>query len=297
MHREQLSSLERFEANKIISEKTGYRIKSRHFLNQIFRRSSLATEIGKGSNEIFEFIGDQVLSFYVVKLISERCGSLSPTNGYTFRIQENQFTQIKQALVNNNAFAKIIDEWGIAKYLLMSKSDIRNNVANETKAKADLLEAVIGAIAIESKWDPDILETAVSKVLNLDEIISTMIERDPKVSLFDLDTAVSTLKELAEHGQCPMPAYEFDGPESLGYDCDGNPKWFCTCTILSDDIYAKKVVEATSKKDAKKAAAYLVLCQYFGAQNKYGPNKDFFMFWAYKGGKLFPDSALMREEA
>lgn len=287
MHREQLSRPERFEANKIISEKTGYSIKSRHILNQIFTRSSLAAEIGKGSNEIFEFIGDQVLSFYVVKLVSKRCGSLG-INGYTFRIRENQFTQIKQALVNNDALAKIIDEWGIAKYLLISKSDIRNNVANETKVKADLFEAVIGAIAAENNWDPDILETAVSKVLNFEETINTMIEHDPKERSFDLDTAVSTLKELAEHGQCPMPDYEFAGPESLGYDPDGNPRWTCTCTMLSDDIYARKMIEATSKKDAKKAAAYLVLCQYFDAQNKYGPNKDFDMFWTYKDGKIFP---------
>ena len=297
MHREQLSRPERFEANKIISEKTGYSIKSRRILNQIFTRSSLAAETGKGSNEIFEFVGDQVFSFYLVMLVSKRCGSLSPTDAYTFRIRENQFTQIKQALVNNDTFARIIDEWNIAKYLLVGKSDVKNNVVNETKVKADLLEAVIGAIAIESKWDPDILETAVSKVLNFEETINTMIEHDPKARSFDLDTAVSTLKELAEHGQCPMPDYEFAGPESLGYDPDGNPRWTCTCTTLSDDIYARKMIEATSKKDAKKAAAYLVLCEYFGAQNKYGPNKDFDMFWAYKGGKLFPDSALMREEA
>ena len=283
MRKEQLSSPDRFAANTIIAEKTGYAIRSRHILNQIFRRSSLAAEIGKGSNEIFEFIGDQVFSFYVVKLVSARCGALGP-NGYAFRIRENHFTQIKQALLNNESFAKIIDQWDIAKYLLVNKSDIRNNVANETKVKADLLEAVIGAIAIESNWDPEILETAVSKVLNLDEAIRTMIEQDPKTKIFDLDTAVSTLKELAERGPCPVPKYK----DYLIYDPNGNPIWTCSCTMLSDDVYANYIVHATSKKAAKRAAAYLVLCEYFGVQNKYGPNKPFCLDWTYKDGSLLP---------
>ena len=283
-----LKGNEKLEVRRIIKEKTGYTFKSTNVLNQVFRRSSLAAETGENSNEIFEFIGDQVLSYYIVKIVSKRCGSLSLTDDYTFRIRENRFTQIKQALVNNETLAKIIDEWDISKYLLLGRSDIKNAVANEPKVKADLLEAIFGAIAVESNWDSMILEAAVSKSLQIDETIEMMIESDPKVRCFDIDNAISTLKELAEQGQCTMPTYEFTGPEYIGYDSDGNPKWACSCAITNDKIGLTKRVFATSKKDAKKAAAYLILCEHLGMQNKYGPN-DWFAIWTYKDGKLLPD--------
>ena len=116
-----LNGKEKLEARRIIQEKTGYIFKSTSILNQIFRRSSFSSETGQNSNEIFEFIGDQVLSYYVVKVVSEKCGSLSLTDDYTFRIRENRFTLIKQALVNNETLAKIIDEWGVVDYLLVGK--------------------------------------------------------------------------------------------------------------------------------------------------------------------------------
>lgn len=283
-----LNGLEKTETRKIIQEKTGYIIRSTSILNQIFRRSSFAAENGQNSNEIFEFIGDQVLSFYVVKIIAKRCGSLSLTDDYTFRIRENRFTLIKQALVNNDTLAKVIDKWGLSKYLLLGKSDIKNNAVNEPKVKADLFEAIIGAIAIECNWDAEILETAVSKSLNIDEQITAMIENDTKVRCFDIDNAISTLKEIAENGQCTMPVYDFAGPDSCGYDSDGNPKWWCTCSIINDKIGLIKSVISNSKKEAKKAAAYLILCEHLGMQNKYGPN-DWFALWNYKNGKLIPD--------
>ena len=288
MKRTHLSNAEKNEARKIIEERTGHCIKSTCILNQIFRRSSLAAEIGQSSNEIFEFIGDDALSHYVVKAVAKRCGGINLALGdYTFKIRESNFTQIKQELVNNRSLAKIIDEWDIAKYLLVSESDIKNNVINEEKAKADLFESIIGAIAVESEWDPTILETAISRALDIDAKITEMIENDGKSIFFDMDTAITVLKETAEKGKCTMPVYSIAGPDALGYDKNGNPIWICTCSIIGNTGITKLVI-ASSKKGAKKAAAYLVLCDYFDAQNKYGPN-DWFGTWQYKDGRLIPD--------
>ena len=283
-----LSKKEKGEIRRIIKDKTDYFIKSTMILNQVFRRSSFAAENGENSNEVFEFIGDQVLDFYVVKIVAERCGSLSLTDGYSFRICEKQFTRIKQAFVNNESLAQIVDEWDISKYLLLGRSDIHNQAAQETKVKADLFEAVIGAIAVESNWDVNILEAAVGKALHMESRVTAMIESDTAVRNFDIDNAVTVLKEIAESGQCTMPKYEFTGPDNIGYDSDGNPKWCCTCTIANRKTGLTRQVWSSSKKNAKKAAAYLVLCEHFDVQNKYGPN-DWFLIWTYKDGKLLPD--------
>ncbi len=278
----------------IIKEKTGYCFRSNCILSQAFRRSSYCAENGGKSNELFEFIGDHILSYYMVKLFTERCSSLNIEGDYTFRISENRLTALKQELLSNEAFAKIVDEWGVEEYLLVGRSDEKNQVKKQTKTKADLFEAIIGAIAVESNWDPVILETTVNRALNIDERINSIIENEYYSISFDMDNAVSKLKELAEKGICGMPHYDFSGPEQLGYDKNGNPIWSCSCCVINDVTAINRLVIASSKKDAKKAVAYLVLCEHFQAQNKYGIN-DFCILWYFKDGKLIPGRLTMKK--
>lgn len=270
---------------KLIKEKTGYYIKNNSVLIQAFRRSSYAAENGGKSNEIFEFIGDQVLSNYVVKIIAKRCGSYNMVGNYTFRIRENRFTTIKQDFISNENFARIIDEWGIIDCLLVGKSDEKNEVHKQTKIKADLFESIIGAIAVESNWDDEILEKVVNQALNIDEKIDELIKSDYGYTMFNFDNAVSQLKECAEKQIFTVEEYEFAGPEYLGYDEDGNPIWACKCSIINDITSITRSVLASSKKDAKKAVAYLLLCEHYQVQNQYGDN-DSFVDWTYKDGKL-----------
>ena len=287
MQRTKLSTREKLEARQSSEQKTGYRIQSTNLLNQIFRRSSLAAELGRGSNEILEFIGDQVLSYYTVKYVSEKSGFLSLHDDYTFQIRENRFTQIKQSLINNESLAAIAEDWGICKYLLLGKSDINNGVADETKVKADLLEAVIGAIAVDSNWNVTVLQRAVVDTLSIEQTINKMIESEQPARQINMDNSVSTLKEMAEHGFCTMPDYAFVGPDAIGCDAEGKPKWVCTCKVIDNRTGWTKCVEAESKKAAKKAAAYLLLCDLLGLLNQYGPNKCH-PFWRLQGDRLIP---------
>ena len=271
---------ERIELKKIIQEKTGYYIRGNCLLYQAFTRSSFAAEQGGENNEILEFIGDQVLSYYVVKIIAERFGALNSDYEYAFRVRENRFSALKQEFISNENLARIVDEWGIVEYLIVGRSDYANEIDKQVKVKADLFESILGAIAVASKWDSTILENAVSKMLSIDEKVNAIIENEYRPFMFDMENAINTLKELAEHRGCSVPKYEYGTPESLGYDKDGNPIWCCTCSITNDKTGIVRQVWASSKKAAKKAAAYLVLCDHFALQNQYGID--------CKHGKLMP---------
>lgn len=280
---------ERQELKNIIYEKTGFYIRSNCLLIQAFTRSSFSAEQGGENNEILEFIGDQVLSYYVVKIIAERFGSINLDGDYTFRVRENRFTALKQELISNETLAKIIDDWGLAPYLIVGKSDYANAVDQQTKVKADLFEAILGTIALASNWDSEVLEKAVNQMLSMDEKINSIVETDSRPVSLNLENAINILKELAEHKGCSIPKYQITGPDDLGYDKDGNPRWMCMCSIINEKTGIKRLVEADSKKAAKKAAAYLVLCEHFCLQNQYGVN-SFCGIWHYKDGKLIPGS-------
>lgn len=276
---------ERRKLKNIIREKTGYDIRRNCLLIQAFTRSSFSAEQGGENNEILEFIGDQVLSYYVVKIIAERFGALNNNCEYTFRVRENRFTTLKQELISNETLAKIIDEWEIIDYLIVGKSDYLNAVDQQTKVKADLFEAILGAIAVASKWDPVVLQKAVGQMLSIDEKINSILETDHRPIQFNMENAINTLKELAEHKGCSVPKYEYGTPEQLRYDKDGNPICFCTCSVINDKTRITRQVWASSKKAAKKAASYLVLCEHFGLQNEYGINGKYTV-WKYKDGQL-----------
>lgn len=283
---------ERNKLRQIIAEKTGYWFGINScVLIQAFTRSSYTTMCGGENNEVLEFIGDQVMSYYLTKRIATQCGALNHDLEFSFRIRENRFTAIKQELVCNENLEQIIDQWGVAEYLVVGSTE--KTLA--PKAKADLFEAILGAIALDSDWNPEVLEAAVGKMLDLNNRLAAMIASDFRPVKFDLDTAVTVLKELAEHGKCSAPTYDYWGPDALGYDQDGNPKWAVGCCIVNSETGIKRSVLASSKKDAKKAAAYLVLCDHFKVQNQYGPNR-ICPVWIYRNGQLVPDISSCNEQ-
>lgn len=274
------SSREQQLLKKKIFEKTGYHIRSNGLLLQTFTRSTYSAEHGGENNEVLEFIGDQVMAYYLVKVATSRCVSGNSRGEYAFRIREDRFTAIKHEVVSNETLAEIIDEWGIGEYLIVGGCDYGNKEGLPLKAKADLFEAILGAIALESKWDPAVLEIAVSGMLSMEDRVIRMLQEEKRPPKFDIQNAPRILKELSDHRECTPPSYRFAGPESMGYDEDGDPIWSCTCQSanLRETIYRR--VSANSKKDAKKAAAYLVLCAHFELPD--GQDVD----WKFQKGNL-----------
>lgn len=65
--------------------------------------------------------------------------------------------------------------------------------------------------------------------------------------------AISQLETLARRGYFPIPVYDF----KLEHDNNGNPIWECTCRIDTKKLHFRS--KSSSKKDAKKSAAFQML--------------------------------------
>ena len=269
----------------IIDDKTGYAIRDEGLLSQAFRRRSFCAVHGGKSNEMLEFIGDRAVSYYAVQFFAGRCCVLNVRMEHSFCMREDRMNDVMERLVNNEAFAKIIDEWGVAPYLIVGQSDLDNRVDQEVKVKADLFEAIIGAIALDCSWNEEILRSVVRRALRLEEQWEAVIREDDTTPDFDLDNAVSTLKELAEKEICEPPLYEVS--EEALRDGEGRLLWRCVCATANDLTSIRRRVYAPSKKEAKRAAAYLVLCEHFQTPNRYGPGA-YRRTWVCRDGRLEP---------
>ena len=259
-----------------VQERIGYQFENVDLLLQAFTRSSYSTQYGGENNEVLEFMGDRVLDFCVVKTIADEFGFMKSQSDYYDKDNDNDefcivankneadFTELKKEIVSNKTLAKRIDKLGFAKYLFMGDSDLDNHVERQEKAKADLFEAILGAIAIDCKWDIKTLQESANHMLYIDRFLQDVDTEEERPDKFKKENAINTLKELAEHGKCSIPKYH--SPEEQVFD-DGKLWWECTCYVRSWNI--KKTALATSKKAAKRYAAYLILCSHYNLPNEY----------------------------
>ncbi len=154
-------------------KKIGYHFNNPELLVQAFTRTSYAKENEKESNEVLEFFGDKILSRYIVKRIAETFGCKDESKDSEFTIQnheqEGDFTILLNSLVSNKHLASRTDILGLRKYRLLGKGE--NLPQNEEKPKADLLEAIMGAVAIDSNWNDTVIEIVRNKLLDIDSYI------------------------------------------------------------------------------------------------------------------------------
>ena len=262
-----------------VQKKIGYWFDNEDLLLQAFTRSSYSSQHGGENNEVLEFLGDRVLDFYVEKVIADRFGFVKSQSDYydeendldeyciVAHKNEADFTELKKQIVSNETLAKTIDKLGLFKYMYLGDTDLENPKFkdNMIKVKADLFEAILGAVAIDSDWNQDELQNVVEFMLQIDDFLADVDTEEPRPSKFQLENAVTTLKELAEKGRCSIPEY-YQAEEQVLMN-DGTLMWECTCYIRSWAM--KHTAYATSKKEAKRYAAYLVLCDFYGLPDEF----------------------------
>ena len=126
-------------------------------LIQAFTRKSFAEENeGYEDNEILEFYGDQLVNTVMTKWLYD---SFKPNHQiyadeYFYSSKdEAELTKIRSNYINRSALAHCIDILDLDGFLLLSKSDEKNEVWKSEKVRCDLFEAIIGAIAVATNWD------------------------------------------------------------------------------------------------------------------------------------------------
>lgn len=253
----------------VIQEKIGYKFNEQYLLVQAFTRKTFTQENrGHENNERLEFVGDKVIDFIVVKKQVQMYGfkeekALKTVQvekardfNFIFSYTEGEMTEMKKRIVQTSFFAKSIEHLELEKYLLMGKGDTKNNVQNESHVKEDLFEAIIGAIAIDSCWNMEILESVVERLLDLENSLKNQCgEKD----------YISYVHNWHQKMYGKAPEYEFDD--------SGNDDVFLCYLDLNE--YVGGIIQGygKSKKEAMKSTAKRV---YEFLREKQTTGKKFF---------------------
>lgn len=158
-----------------IENKLNYKFKDKSLLVTAFTHSSYANNNHVASNERLEFLGDTVLS----TIISEKIYA-------DMDYDEGQLSKLRSKIVSMHPLAYLIDGLNLVDYLRFAGSS-REGITDNMKA--DLMEAIIGAIYIDGGMD--YAREFVKK--NFFGMIKKM------ESLDDLEDAKSRLQEMLKN--------------------------------------------------------------------------------------------------
>ncbi|MCG3731416.1 ribonuclease III [Vibrio cincinnatiensis] len=186
-------------------------------------------------NERLEFLGDSILSFVIADELYHRFP----------KINEGDMSRMRATLVRGNTLAELGREFGLGDYLKLGPGELKSGGFRRDSILADAVEAIIGAIYLDSD-----IEKVRRIVLGwyqtrLDAIKPGVSQKDPK----------TRLQEFLQGRRSPLPLYNVTQIKGEAH----NQEFSVSCEVagIAEPIIGK----GTSRRKAEQAAAEIALEQ------------------------------------
>ncbi len=209
-----------------------YQFKQPDLLEQALTHRSYSAD---KNNERLEFLGDSVLSLVITQHIYQR----QP------EADEGELSRIRSSLVNQEALARVARDIGLGDYIYLGGGELKSGGFRRSSILSDTLEAIIGAIYLDSGFGP-----AQDTIL--------FLYRDYLLTLPDTDTlkdAKTRLQEYLQSRQLGLPEYKVIKTVGKSHD----QVFTVTCSIAS--LKLEYSGEGSSRKKAEQDAARKTLDQ------------------------------------
>jgi ribonuclease-3 len=166
---------------------------------------------GADHNERLEFLGDSILNCSVARLLYDAHPEAD----------EGALSRLRATLVSGETLAQIAGELGLGEHLKLGSGELKSGGFRRASILADALEALLGAIFLDSGFDA--AAAAVARIMGprLSELPAADTLKDPKTRLQEalqahgLALPVYTLTAVAgdPHAQsftvtCEVPVFE-----------------------------------------------------------------------------------------
>jgi ribonuclease-3 len=217
-----------------LQSKIDYSFKDETLLRDALTHSSTG---GATNYERLEFLGDRVLGLAVAELLYKKF----PNE------REGDLAKRLAALVQGSFLAQIAREIDINQAITLSDSERQAGGADNENIMADVFEAVIGALYLDSDF----------------ETCRALIERLWGERLHERKSPPqhpkTSLQEWAQGQALPLPAYEITGQSGP----DHAPSFEITVTVEGYDAVS---ASGRSRQEAEKLAAKAFLSAYIKGQ-------------------------------
>lgn len=215
-----------------LEELIGYEFTNKKLLELATTHSSFATENGsKEYNEKIEFLGDAVLELISSEYIYKTYPNLS----------EGEMTKARAYAVCEEALVEVANKYSFSDFLKVGRCESKVNNKYRNSILADSVEAVIGAIYLDSNF-----ENAKNFILpNITQKITDFVERGNE----DYKTQLQEILQV--HGDVKI---EYKIVDSYGPEHD---KTFVSEVYLNGKFLGQG--KGHNKKKAEMEAAYMAI--------------------------------------
>ena len=238
---EEVSFTEHSNDLSALEEYLGYNFKKESALNRALTHRSYSVINNSKDYERLEFLGDAVLDLTIAHLLI----FAHPL------AKEGDLSKMRAALVNTDSLANIGKSINLGDYIRLSRSELINNGRERASIIADVFEAIMAAIYLESGY-----EAAFNTTKKLfGNLLESVNPRDPKTEL----------QEALHMRSKPAPVYELesvDGPQHAPV--------FTSVVIIDNQVVGKGT--GSTKKASQQNAAEEALKKVF--PNESGDNDE-----------------------
>ncbi len=212
-----------------LAARLGYVFRDQELLKQALTHRSA----GPRNNERMEFLGDAVLDLLVAEELYRRFPHAS----------EGELTRIRASLVKGKTLAKVAQELGLGDWLALGGGELKSGGHHRESILADVVEALLGAIYLESGLDTCRGRLRAWFHERLDAVTLEVDEKDAK----------TRLQEYLQGLGKPLPVYEVIGTEGQAH----NQTFTVSCVVAG--LVDSAIAQASNRKKAEKKAAQLAL--------------------------------------
>ncbi|WP_045860498.1 ribonuclease III [Teredinibacter purpureus] len=189
--------------------------------------------VGPKNNERLEFLGDSLLNFFIAEALFHKF----PT------AREGDLSRLRASLVKGETLAEIARDFQLGDYLQLGEGELKSGGFRRASILADAVEALLGAIYIESG-----METCKTAVLRW---FDTRLDlTSPAETAKDAKTR---LQEYMQEHKKPLPRYEV--VRCFGHS--HSPEFEVSCDV--GGAQKTTIAIAGSKRVAEKKAAEQML--------------------------------------
>jgi ribonuclease-3 len=187
------------------------------------------------NNERLEFLGDGILNFIIAASLFEQYSDLD----------EGDLSRLRASLVNKDSLADIAITLELGQYIKLGSGELKSGGRRRDSILADAVEAILGAVYIDSGFDTCrdlVLHLYAEKLQNIPDLAAL---KDPKTNL----------QELLQSRRYPLPAYTVLEVTGKAH----NQMFKIECSI--EQLNCITTAQGRSRRKAEQAAAKLAIEQ------------------------------------
>ena len=215
--------------NSKLSRSLGYAFDDENLFHQALTHRSAARD----NNERLEFLGDSILSFVISTELYRRFSD----------IDEGTLSRLRASLVKGDTLAALARDLELGDYLQLGPGELKSGGFRRGSILADALEALFGAIFLDSGIDA--VKTVILSLYEerLQKADPAKAHKDPK----------TRLQEFLQSRNLALPEYEVTNIQGKAHE----QRFTVSCTVanLSESV----VAEGSSRRKAEQAAAQQAL--------------------------------------